>query len=357
MAPGRMRIVVLLGGNSEERDVSLASGAQVAHALREVGHDVVAFDTSGGILSREAEERLRDSGVGRDPPGPRPPDLLDTGDTGVFAREPAVAEADVLFLALHGGMGEDGTIQALLDVIGRPYTGSGMVGCALAMDKELTKRLLRDAGIPTPDWIVGNPDPQRVEAELGVPVIVKAARGGSSLRLVLAHDMAEVARAREASLHFQDRVLWERFIRGREFTVGVVGGDALPVGEIIPEHEIFDYECKYQPGMAREIFPADLPGEMARRLQRLAVEVHGVLRLRDLSRVDFVVDEDGRPWCLEANALPGMTANSLLPKAARAAGISFPELCERIATLAVERQGALQLEREPVRNLASEQGV
>jgi D-alanine-D-alanine ligase len=124
--------------------------------------------------------------------------------------------------------------------------------------------------------------------------------------------------------------------------VGIVGDEALPVGEIIPDHEIFDYECKYQPGMAREIFPADLPGEMARRLQRMALEVHGLLRLRDFSRVDFVVDGDGRPWCLEANALPGMTANSLLPKAARAAGISFAELCHRIAGLARARGGGVE---------------
>jgi len=346
-----------MGGNSEERDVSLASGTQVAHALREAGHNVTAFDTSRGVLTSEEEDRLRDTGVGRRPPGPRPPDLLDTGDTAAFKREPAVADADLLFLALHGGMGEDGTIQALLDVLGRPYTGSGMVGSALAMDKDLTKRLLRDAGIPTPDWIVGDPEPERVEEELGLPVIVKAACGGSSLRLVLAHDREEVERAREEATRFRDIVLWERFVRGREFTVGVVGEDALPVGEIIPENEIFDYECKYQPGMAREIFPADLPGEMARRLQRLAVEVHGALRLRDFSRVDFVVDEAGRPWCLEANALPGMTSNSLLPKAARAAGISFPELCGRIATLAVERHGALESDQPPARNLSLQGGV
>jgi D-alanine-D-alanine ligase len=164
-------------------------------------------------------------------------------------------------------------------------------------------------------------------------------------------------RARDEAAHFQDIVLWERFVRGREFTVGVVGEDALPVGEIVPENEIFDYECKYQPGMAREIFPADLPGEMARRLQRLAVEVHRALRLRDFSRVDFVVDQDERPWCLEANALPGMTSNSLLPKAARAAGVSFSELCDRIASLAVARHVTLGPSKPPLRNLPVQGGV
>ncbi|HZD05021.1 MAG TPA: D-alanine--D-alanine ligase [Longimicrobiales bacterium] len=337
-----MRIAVLLGGNSDERDVSLASGVQVARALREAGHEVVAFDTSRGVLPTDEEARLLESGVSRLPPGALPPDLLDTGDTTALTREPSVGEADVFFLALHGGMGEDGTVQALLDVVGKPYTGSDMVGCALAMDKELTKRLLRDAGIPTPEWMMGDPEPEAVRDALGLPVVVKAARGGSSLRLLVAHDVDELARARELARGFGDQVVWERFVAGREYTVGIVGDEALPVGEIIPDHEIFDYECKYQPGMAREIFPADLPGEMARRLQRMALEVHGLLRLRDFSRVDFVVDGDGRPWCLEANALPGMTANSLLPKAARAAGISFAELCHRIAGLARARGGGVE---------------
>ncbi|MSR37079.1 MAG: ATP-grasp domain-containing protein, partial [Gemmatimonadetes bacterium] len=200
-------------------------------------------------------------------------------------------------------------------------------------------RLLRDDGIPTPDWMMG-PGPTAEEAaqRLGLPLIVKAARGGSSLRLRLAHDMQELADAVEEANGYDDAVVFERFVRGREFTVGILGEEALPVGEIIPKNEIFDYECKYQPGMAAEIFPADIPAELARRLQELALRTHRVLRLEDFSRVDFLVAEDGEVWCLEANNLPGMTANSLLPKAAKAAGIAFPELCERIARLALERR-------------------
>ena len=337
-----MRIAVLLGGNSEERDVSLVSGLQVAAALRDAGHLVVAFDTSAGVLSAVEEERILGSGVGRQPSGPSTTDLLDSGDVTALTGDPDLRKVDLFFLALHGGKGEDGTVQALLDLTGKPYTGSGMDGCVLAMDKDLSKRLFRDAGVLTPDWITGDPEPDLVETRLGVPVIVKAARGGSSLRLLLVRDRSGLERAREEARGFADRVVWERYVEGREFTVGIVGGEALPVGEIVPEHEIFDYECKYQSGMAREIFPAELPGETARELQKLALEVHQLLRLRDFSRVDFVVDDEGRPWCLEANSLPGMTSNSLLPKAALAAGISFPEMCDRIANLARARADGVE---------------
>ena len=205
------------------------------------------------------------------------------------------------------------------------------------MDKEVTKRLLRDAGVPTPDWMVGTPTVDEVVDGLGLPVIVKASGGGSSLRLVLAHDRAELAAAIEESRDWGDVVLFERYHAGRELTVGVVGDETLPAGEIIPEHEIFDYECKYQPGLAQEIFPADIPEELAGVLRSLALRVHRALRMRDYSRVDFIVDDDGQPWCLEANALPGMTANSLLPKGARAGGTGFEDLCDQIVSLAAAR--------------------
>jgi D-alanine-D-alanine ligase len=332
-----MRIAVLLGGTSDEREVSLSSGAQVAHALRQAGHEVVAVDTVRGVLGAEEEGRLLTDGVRADPPGHGDLDMLDEGHTVALTRDPAVEDVEVFFLALHGGSGEDGTIQSLLDVAGVAYTGSDRLGCSLAMDKEVTKRLLRDAGVPTPDWLTGDRSADEVQDALGLPVIVKAAGGGSSLRLVLAHDRGELEGAIEESRGWDDMVLFERYVEGRELTVGVLGDGALPVGEIVPAHEFFDYACKYQPGLAREIFPAEIPEELATRLQELALRVHRALRMRDFSRVDFIVDGEGTPWCLEANALPGMTANSLLPKAARAAGISFAELCHRIATLAAAR--------------------
>lgn len=335
-----MRIAVLMGGTSDEREVSLSSGAQVARALRDAGHDVVAVDTVRGVVSEEEERHLLAEGVRSEPPEQVELALLDEGHTVALTRDPALVDVDVFFLALHGGSGEDGTIQSLLDVAGVAYTGSDRLGCSLAMDKEVSKRLLRDAGIPTPAWLMGEHTAAEVEDALGLPVVVKAAGGGSSLRLHLAHDRAELEAAIADSRTWGDVVLFERYVKGREVTVGIVGDEALPVGEIIPAHEFFDYACKYQPGLAQEIFPAALPEAWARRIQQLALATHRSLRMRDFSRVDFMVDADGEAWCLEANALPGMTANSLLPKGARAAGISFPELCHRIAALAAARKRA-----------------
>jgi D-alanine-D-alanine ligase len=331
-----MRIAVLMGGTSDEREVSLASGAQVAHALRQAGHDVLAVDTARGPISADEEERLRERGVGEAPP-PSPGEPLDERHLMELVRDPALAGVDLYFLALHGGTGEDGTVQALLDASGVAYTGSDRLGCSLAMDKEVTKRLLRDAGVPTPPWMAGEFTADVVEARLGLPVIVKAAGGGSSLRLFLAHDRPELEAALGAGRGFRDLVLIEQYVKGREFTVGVLGDEALPVGEIIPEHEIFDYACKYQPGLASEIFPADVPPDRALAMQELALTVHRALRLRDYSRVDFLMDGGGGLWCLEANTLPGMTANSLLPRAARAAGMDLAALCDRIVALALAR--------------------
>ena len=334
-----MKVGVLMGGASDERDVSLASGTQVAVALRTAGHQVVSVDTAQGIMTPEVEAALVSSGVGQLPPEAIALSTLQEEKVVELLRDPRLAPVDVFFLALHGGIGEDGTIQGILDAAGVSYTGSDQLGCSLAMDKVATKRVLREAGIPTPDWLAGSFSANEIEVRLGLPVIVKAASGGSSLRLVLAHDSAELELALEESSTWADTVLYERYHTGREFTVGVAGGEAFPVGEIVPQHEIFDYECKYQAGMAQEIFPADISSGLAERLRALALEVHGALQLRDYSRVDFIVDEASRPWCLEANALPGMTTNSLFPKGAAVAGIGFPELCDRIAKLARARSG------------------
>lgn len=328
-----LRIAVLLGGDSPEREVSRASGCQVARALRERGHRVDAVDTLLGVLSQEEEEEVLAAGVR--PPGPLPPSAFPGGLPEVLAL-PEVRGAELCFLTLHGGAGEDGTLQTLLEMQGLRFTGSGRIGCTLSMDKEVAKRLLRDAGVATPEWLTDPVEPDEVEARLGLPVIVKPYAGGSTLGITLAHDRTELLDAvlRARTLHAG--VLYERFVRGREMTVGIVGEDPLPVGEIIPRHEIFDYECKYVPGMAREIFPAEIPAATAAMLQDRALAVHRALRLEGLSRVDFILDGEGEAWCLEANALPGLTGNSLLPRAAAAAGIPFPELCHRIAVLALQ---------------------
>ncbi len=332
-----MRVAVLLGGSSEERGVALASGCEVAAALRSIGHHVVAIDSAAGPLTRDQERRIRTSGIGRaEMPLPAQTDPHVLPDAAVVAREPALADADVVFLALHGGAGEDGTIQTLLEVAGVAYAGSGPVGCALAMNKDITKRLLRDDGVATADWMAGSAPGEAVAERLGLPVIVKPVSGGSSVRLVLADSPAAVDRATAVARGGGDDVMYERYLSGREFTVGILADEALPVVEIEPVRELFDFDCKYEQGMAVETAPARIPPELARRLQSAALGVHRVLGLRHFSRVDFIVDDEGRAWCLEANALPGLTANSLLPKGAKAAGIEFPELCERICTLGVE---------------------
>lgn len=326
-----MKVVVLLGGDSDERDVSLASGVGVAEALRTAGHHVVALDPSRGLLTRDEEEAILKSGVAAAPPaeGQEP-----AGTVAAIAGDPAVVDADVVFVALHGGQGEDGTVQALLELAGVAFVGSRMLGCALAMEKDVSKRLLRDAGLPTPDWMVGDPSAAEVVERLGCPVIVKPVSGGSSIGLTLAVDAGQVARAGAEGRGRGEAMMYEAFVDGRELTVGILGDEALPVGEIVAEHELFDYECKYQPGLASEIFPADLEAEVANELQDLSLAVHHVLHLCHYSRIDLMLDGHGDPWILEANALPGLTGASLLPKAARAAGLSFQDFCDRLVQLA-----------------------
>ena len=331
---GRLNVAVLMGGSSEEREVSLASGCEVAAALRSRGHRVTSIDAAVGVMAPALERRILESGIGRagvPGPAPGPPNVLP--ERAVVMSEPALEEVEVVFLALHGGAGEDGTIQRLLEVSGIPYAGSGPVACALAMDKDLTKRLLRDARVATPDWIAGASPSGEVVERLGLPVIVKPMSGGSSVRLTLARSVDEVEAATVEAGGGGDVVMYEAYVEGREFTVGILGEEALPVVEIEPAGELFDFESKYEPGMAVETVPARIPEELARALHAEALKVHRLLRMEHFSRVDFMMDADGGVWCLEANALPGLTSNSLLPKAVRAAGLEFPELCERICLL------------------------
>ncbi len=329
-----MRIAVLLGGDSDERDVSLVSGCQVADALRQGGHHVVCVDPAKGVIQELGERIILKSGVKALPPS----GLGGEGRMSVtdLVNHDEIVRADVVFPALHGGMGEDGTLQALLDLAGVCYAGSGMLGWARSMDKDITKRMLRDAGIVTPDWLV-SPTVDEILERVGVPVIAKPVSGGSSVRLSLLQEEIEVVASVAEDAHAPSPMMYEAYVAGREFTVGILGDRVLPVGEIVSEHELFDYECKYQGGMAEEIFPADIPARLAETLQEKALAVHHLLRLRDFSRVDFMVDAAGDIWCLEANALPGLTGNSLLPKAARAGGISFPALCDEIVQMAAHR--------------------
>ena len=337
-----MRIAVLFGGTSEERDVSIASGAQVVKALRSRGHEVVSVDTARGVLRGAEEQALLNAGVSPLPPGRHQLDVLRTGNMGALMRAPELAQIDVAFLALHGGEGEDGTLQAMLDLAGVPYTGSGMIGSALAMDKDVSKHLMRAAGVATPDWLMAPVTVDDVEQVIGWPAVVKPSKQGSTVGLSVVKEPQDLDAAIALACDFDDEVMIERFIPGREFTVPILGEDPLPVGEIVSHKEIFDYEAKYQPGMAEEIFPADLTGAQVVTVQMLALKTHRALKLRGYSRIDFRLDADGTFWCLEANTLPGMTSASLFPKGAAAAGISFPELCERISELGIEEHARLR---------------
>jgi D-alanine-D-alanine ligase len=329
------RITVLTGGATPERTVALAGAAQIVAALRSRGHAVRVVDTTQGLISQGEEARLLATAVGAGPTDvgelvERERAMLSNG----LATLPAVRDAEVLFLSVHGGAGEGGALQAVLDVVGVPYTGSGPLASGLAMDKDLAKRLFRAAGVPVPAWFMAPVMPEDVTTALGWPVIVKPSRGGSTVGLTLVKNAKGLDEALTLAARYDDDVMAEQFIPGRELTVGVLGDVPLPVGEIIPKHELFDYECKYTPGMSEEIFPAHLEPSVARQLQELALTAHRAVKLGGYSRVDFRLSPEGDIFCLEANTLPGMTRMSLLPQAARAAGIEFPELCERLLQLA-----------------------
>jgi D-alanine-D-alanine ligase len=293
-------------------------------------------DTVSGPLDDAAERAQLSGVVGTAPPVDGPD--MEARERRLLSERlgelDAVRRADVVFLAVHGGVGENGTLQALLDVIGVPYTGSGPLASALAMDKDLAKRLFRATGVPVPAWFMAPVAPEDVTTALGWPVIVKPSKQGSSVGLTLVKKAQDLDAAVTLAARYDDEVMAEQFIPGRELTVGVLGDVPLPVGEIVPKHELFDYETKYTPGMSDETFPARIETLLARQLQEYALMAHRALKLGGYSRVDFRVSPEGDIFCLEANSLPGMTRTSLFPQAAQAAGIAFPELCERIARLA-----------------------
>ncbi len=332
-----MRIAVLMGGTSSERDVSMASGLRIAQALRSRGHTVMAVDTAHGLLSAGEEDAMLAGQLMRTVP----PDVqaLVRLEQSLPQQLQGISDTDVVFLGLHGGRGEDGTIQALLDLTGVPYTGSGHLASALAMDKDLSKKLFRSAGVPTADWLMAPVTIAQVAETCGFPCIVKPSKQGSTVGLSLVKAESDLEGAIAAAREHDDEVMIERFIAGRELTVAVLGDEVLPVGEIIPVHELYDYECKYTPGMAREVFPADLTASEVARVQELALKAYAVLKLAGCARIDFRLSPDGEFYCLEANTLPGMTQLSLVPQAAQAAGISFTELCERIVSLALKSGG------------------
>lgn len=332
----KTRITVVTGGSTPERTVALAGAGQVVASLRRSGFAVRVVDTCGGPVAASAEESLLGTSVGTAPPSATELEILAQRENlpelvadGVFE------DADALFLVLHGRQGEGGELQALFDLAGLRYTGSSALGSALAMEKSVAKTLLRSAGVPTPDWL-NWPASDPVGA-LGLPLIVKPSRVGSTVGLSIVRAERELDEAIGHALRFDDQVLLESFASGAELTVGVLGGEALGVGEIVAPGDIFDFESKYTPGAAREIFPAQIDDGLAQEAREMALRAHAALRLGDYSRIDFRLDAEGRLLCLEANTLPGMTETSLLPQSAAVSGCDFDELCRRIVDLALQR--------------------
>jgi D-alanine-D-alanine ligase len=308
-----MKVAVLQGGRSLERGVSLRSGARVEDALNRLGHEPLPLDIGADLV-----ERL------------------------------SAAGPDAAFVALHGPGGEDGTVQELLEILDIPYTGPGVAACVRCMDKTLAKHELREADIPTPDWFAFNATAfrelgaadalEQIEARLGFPLVVKPASGGSALGVKLVSDRDEVPQALVAAFSYDDRVLLERYVRGRELAASVLGSDALPIVEAIPrESDLYDFEARYEIGRTDFVCPADLDGETAAAVTEAALRAFSTLGCAGFSRVDLMLGEEG-PEVLEVNAIPGLTDTSLLPQAAEAAGLEFEQLVERVLELALERR-------------------
>ena len=323
-----MKIAVLLGGTSMERDVSVASGTQVISALRSVGHEVIVVESPRGVLAAEEERELLACGINAEPPR----NMGDTEDwLPILANKLQMAEVDLVFLALHGGWGEDGTIQAVFEKVGLPYTGSNKLGSRLAMDKNMAKKIFCASEVPTPKWLMAPASIDIVDDQLGFPVIVKPNSQGSTVGLTLVKKTDDLQLAITVASEFDNEVMVERYISGRELTVGILDGETLAVGEIIPaEGDIFDYAAKYQVGAAQEIFPAIINQDIEKKIRKMALLAHKALKLGTYSRVDFRMDSAGDLWVLEVNTLPGLSSGSLLPKSAEANGVGFVQLCERI---------------------------
>ncbi|MED9969014.1 MAG: D-alanine--D-alanine ligase [Ruminococcus sp.] len=348
-----MRIVVLAGGTSTERDVSISSGILVAEALRKKGHEVVLLDIYTGYEQDilDVDELFKKNysftdkvNVGESV-GDTISDIEEVKENRRNKSERFIGEsvidicdfADITFLALHGGAGENGQVQAAFDLLGIKYTGSGYFGSALAMNKGLTKSVLIQNKVLTPGGKIYKTEEEAMEWN-SFPCVVKPCSGGSSVGITIANNAEEfVSSVKEALSYGEDDIVVEEYIKGREFSVGLLGGRALPPIEIIPKEGFYDYRTKYQAGAAEDVCPADITPEEDQKLRKAAEDTYRALQLESYARVDFILDEEGKPYCLEANTLPGMTPTSLLPQEARAEGMEYPDLCEKIIEISMER--------------------
>ena len=344
-----MNIIVLCGGLSTERDVSISSGTCVTRALREKGHKAVLVDLFFGYSGTYGDPREVFDAPAEDfsyAVGETAPDLdalrAESAKKGVIGANvlELCRAADVVFLALHGEDGENGKLQATLDLNGIRYTGSGYLGSALAMNKELSKALFRAAGIPTPEGITVHRGAASYP-DVGFPCAVKPCSGGSSVGTSIVERAEDYPAALAEAFRYEDAVIVERFVRGRELTVGVIDGEAMPVIEIIPKSGFYDYKNKYQAGLTEELCPAPLTPEQTAEAQSLALRVNEALMLDAYSRSDFLMDEKtGVMYCLEANSLPGMTPTSLIPRMGSEMGWSFGDVCEKIIAASLKKYEA-----------------
>jgi D-alanine-D-alanine ligase len=335
-----MNIVVLAGGISTDRDVSIVSGTMVCKALRERGHQAILVDVYCGVApvdEKAAFAQAYDVDAAADYMksfNEQIPEMKRTRK-GFFGPQviSLCQEADVVFMALHGEDGEGGKVQAVFDLMGIPYTGSGALGSAVAMDKGLSRKIFAADGVPTAAGMVLKHTDERLAAAdngIGLPCVVKPCCGGSSVGVEIARTEEEYIRALENAFGYEKEVVVEQYIEGREFSVGVVEGQAYPIIEIAPLQGFYDYKNKYQAGSTVETCPAQLSEELTGKMQHYAEMAYRALKLECYARMDFMMAKDGSMYCLEANTLPGMTPTSLLPQEAAARGISFPELCEKL---------------------------
>ena len=326
-----MKVAVLMGGRSSEREISLRTGQGCAQALRNLGHDVTSVDAADGAVLTAGKEEAT---------APKREAVLKLPLAAMLAavQTPAVRDADIVFIALHGTYGEDGTIQAALELAGKTYTGSGVLASAIAMDKAMSKRVFEREAIPTPHWVVLEAGVQgrSIDTSLlgGYPLIVKPNAEGSTVGLTIVKHPSELDAALEKAGHHDHQILVEQYIAGRELTVAVVGEEAFPIVEIKPKSGFYDYEAKYTKGKTEYTCPAPLDKELGRHLRELAVECAAVLGCLGVARVDFRLTEEDEPYVLEVNTVPGMTPTSLVPMAAAAKGMTYDQLVGRMVDMA-----------------------